>query len=488
MFFVLVVSLFTTRIILEALGLIDYGIYNVVAGFVSMFAFLNTSMSNGIQRFYNFHIANGAGNITKVYNSALVIQALIALVILILLETFGLWYINSLMIIPEERLNATQCIFQFSVLSLLIIVMQVPYSAAIMAYEKMQFYSYISIIEVITKLFIAYFLLVVKQDKLVTYGLLTLIVTFMIFIVNFAYAKIKFKDLRFKLSWNKVYLKPMLSFSGWNIFGSFAYLIKNQGLNLLLNAFFGPVVNAARGISNMVMNAIQGFQSNIVIAFRPQIVQSYAAQDINRVTNLFYSLSKISFIMLTLLSVPVMIEIEYILNLWLGSTVPEYTYSFTMLILINMVISSLNTPVSQVVHATGKMKNYQLATSSVVCSILPISWLALKLGFNPNSVFIVSLIITVINQYVCMILLKHIFQYNIINYCKKVIAPCVVFSIIVVCISYIPVVLMQRSLLRLCLVIILSVITSCTVAYCLLFTKQEQSIVISFVKKIIVSH
>ena len=428
---------------------------------------------------------NDTGNITKVYNTALQIQSLIALILLILLETFGLWYINSQMIIPADRLNAAQWIFQFSVLSLIIIVIQVPYSAAIMAHEKMQFYSYISIVEVIAKLAIAYSLLIVKQDKLIIYGLLSLIVTVIIFTVNYSYAKIKFSDLKFRLSWNKDYFKPMLSFSGWNIFGTFAYLLKGQGLNLLLNAFFGPVVNAARGISNMVMNAIQGFQSNIVIAFRPQIVQSYAAQDINRVTTLFYSLSKISFIMLALLSVPIMVEIKYILNLWLGSTVPEYTYSFTMLILINMLISSLNTPISQVVHATGKMKNYQLITSLVICSILPISWLTLKLGCNPNSVFIISLIMTTINQYVCMILLKRIFQYNIIDYCKKVLNPCILFSIIVLCVSCIPVLLMHTSLLRFVTVVILSLMTSCIVAYCLIFTKQEQSIIISFIKKII---
>ena len=216
MFFVLVVSLFTTRIVLQALGVIDYGIYNVVAGFVSMFAFLNTSMSNGIQRFYNFQMGcNDKGNITKVYNTALQIQALIALILLILLETFGLWYINYQMIIPADRLNAAQWIFQFSVLSLIIIVIQVPYSAAIMAHEKMQFYSYISIVEVIAKLAIAYLLLIVKYDKLVIYGLLSLIVTIIIFTANFAYAKIKFRDLKFRLFWDKDYLKPMLSFSGW---------------------------------------------------------------------------------------------------------------------------------------------------------------------------------------------------------------------------------------------------------------------------------
>ena len=486
MFFVLVVSLFTTRIVLQALGVVDYGIYNVMAGFVSMFAFLNTSMSNGIQRFFNFHMGkNDADSITKVYNAALQIQALIALVVLILLETFGLWYINYHMVIPADRINAALWIFQFSALSLIIIILQVPYSAAIMAHERMQFYSYISVIEVIAKLSIAYLLVIVKSDKLIIYGLLLFIVTLIIFIINFVYAKIQFQDLKFKLSRDKDYFKPMLSFSGWNIFGSFAYLLKGQGLNLLLNAFFGPVVNAARGISNMVMSAIQGFQSNIVIAFRPQIVQSYAKKDINRVTKLFYSLSKISYIMLTLLSIPVIIEIKYILELWLGSNVPEYTYTFTILILINMIISSLNTPISQIVHATGKMRNYQLITSLVICSILPISWVILKLGYDPNSVFIVSLIMTIINQYVCMILLKQIFQYSIIDYIRKVIIPCIVFSIIVFCVSYIPILLMQASLLRFIIVLILSIATSCIVAYYAIFTKQEQFIAISFIKKII---
>ena len=485
MFFVLIVSLFTTRIVLQALGVIDYGIYNVVAGFVSMFSFLNTSMANGIQRFYNFKMGlNDTESITKVYNAALQIQALIALILFALLETFGLWYINSQMVIPADRLDAARWIFQFSVLSLIIIVMQVPYSAAIMANEKMQFYSYISIVEVIAKLSIAYLLLIVRYDKLFTYGLLLFITTFIIFIINFIFAKIKFRYLKFNLSWDKNYFKPMLSFSGWNIFGSFAYLLKGQGLNLLLNAFFGPIVNAARGISNMIMNAIQGFQSNIVIAFRPQIVQSYAAQDISRVTKLFYSLSKISFIMLSLISIPVIIEIKYILNLWLGSNVPEYTYSFTILTLINMIISSLTTPISQIVHATGKMKDYQLITSLVISSILPISWFFLKLNYNPNSVFIISLIMTIINQYVCMHLLKDIFQYNIIDYCKKVLIPCVVYSIIVVSVSYIPILFMQTSFFRFTIVVILSIITSCVVAYYFIFTKQEQFIAMSFIKKI----
>ena len=489
MFFVLIVSLFTTRIVLQALGVVDYGIYNIVAGFVSMFAFLNTSMSNAIQRFYNFQMGlNNVEGATKVYNAALQIQLLIALVLLFLLETFGLWYINHQMVIPDDRLNAARWVFQCSVLSLLIIVIQVPYSAAIMAHEKMQFYSYISIIEVIAKLLIAYLLLTVKSDKLIIYGLLLFIVTFIIFIINYVFAKIKFRDFKFNLSWDKNDFKPMLSFSSWNIFGSFAYLLKGQGLNLLLNAFFGPIVNAARGISNMIMNAIQGFQSNIVIAFRPQIVQSYAAHDISRVTKLFYSLSKISFIMLSLISIPVIIEIKYILNLWLGSNVPEYTYSFTILILINMVISSLNTPISQIVHATGKMKNYQLITSLVICSILPISWVFLKLNYNPNSVFIISLIVTIINQYVCMHLLKRIFQYNIIDYCNKVLIPCAVFSIIVVSVSYIPILFMETSFFRFAIVVILSIMTSCIVAYYLIFTKQEQFIAASFIKKIIHHH
>lgn len=481
---VLVVSLFTTRVVLQALGVEDYGIYNVVSGFVTMFAFLNTSMSNGVQRFYNFSLGSkSAYNITDVYNTAIQIQGLFALILLFLLETFGMWYIYNEMVIPAERFFAALWVFQFSVLSLIILVLQIPYAASIMAYERMDYYAYLSIFDVLSKLGIAYAVKYFYTDKLVLYGVFNMLVSLILFFLYFGYAKKNFKDLKLDFKIRKQLFKPMLSFSGWNMFGSFAYMIKGQGLNMLLNVFFGPIVNAARGISNMVMSAIQGFQSNIVVAFRPQLVQSYAAGDNRRVTKLFYSLSKVSFILLALLSIPVMIEIEYILHIWLGETIPDYTISFTVLVLINMLVSSLNSPVSQVVHATGRMKNYQVGTSLMVCAILPLSWIFLKFGCSPIAVYVISLIISIFNQILCNILLKKIYDYSITDYYKKVVFPCFIFAVVVSILPFCIRILLPLSFMRLVLTCISTIVTAVFISYIFVLDKQEKNVAKEIIKK-----
>lgn len=485
MILVLVVSLYTTRVVLNALGVVDYGIYNVVAGFVSMFAFLNTSMSNGIQRFYNFKLGSeGEESFTKVYNTALVIQGLLAVIVVVLLETIGLWYLNHKMVIPIERMATALWIYQFSVISLVLVIMQIPYSASIMAHERMDYYAYVSIIEVVLKLAFALWLPRVKYDKLFVYGCYSLGISILNFLLYFAYSKHHFKSLKLQRLFQKDLFKDMLSFSGWNIFGTFAYMLKNQGLNVLLNAFFGPIVNAARGVSGMIGTAIQGFQSNIVISFRPQIVQSYAEKNFSRVKSLMYSLSKISYILLFMLSMPVIIELPFILHLWLGDVVPEYTISFTTLMLIIMIISSLNTPLSQVVHATGKMKNYQIGTSLVVCAILPVSWLLLKLGGNPNTVYLVSLCLMVINQMVCLFLLKKVFPYKILEYFKKVLLPCFIITITAPILPTIIHMLMDASFIRLIFVAVVGVVASIFTSYFWALNAYEKQLVSEFINRI----
>lgn len=485
MFLVLVVSLYTTRVVLNALGVVDYGIYNVVAGFVSMFAFLNTSMSNGIQRFYNFKLGSeGEDSIKKVYNTALVIQSLLALIVVILLETVGLWYLNVKMVIPSERMATAQWIYQFSVMSLVIVIMQIPYSAAIMAHERMSYYAYVSIIEVVLKLVFALILPHVDSDKLLVYGVYSLGISLLNFLLFFIYSKRNFKSIVFQRVFYKDLFVNMLSFSGWNIFGTFAYMIKNQGLNVLLNAFFGPVVNAARGVSTMISSAIQGFQSNIVISFRPQVVGSYAEGNYHRVTNLMFSLSKISYYMLYVISVPVIIELTYILHLWLGDTIPEYTEPFTVLVLLIMIVSALNTPLSQVVHATGKMRNYQVVTSIFICLILPVAWVFLKLGGDPVTVYWISLIITCLNQVICMLLLKRVYDYSIRAYIKEIIVSCLLVSIGGLILPVVAHFFMPESFWRLVVVTLLGVSSTAACAY-LTFNKEEKQLVQGFVKKII---
>ena len=484
MILVLFVSIYTTRVVLNALGVVDYGINNVVAGFVSMFAFLNTSMANGIQRFYNFTLGKKEEHgIKNVYNTAFQIQSVLAFIILLLLETVGLWYMYNEMQIPAERFQTALWVFQFAVASTVLLILQAPYASAIMAYEKMNYYAYVGIIEVVIKLLIAYSLTKSDSDRLFLYGFLHFATSLILFLMYYIYAKTKFKDLKFEFAIHKELFKPMLSFSGWNIFGSFAYMLKGQGLNLLLNSFFGVVVNSARGISNMIMSALQGFQANIVIAFRPQIVKSYANEDYARTTKLFFSLSRISFLMLAILSAPVIMEIDYILNLWLGGTVPEYTKSFTILILLNMIISSLTAPLSQVVHATGKMKTYQMSTSIIVCSIIPISWCFLKLGYDANSVYYTSLGITIINQIICNIIVKRIFPYSLREYFKTVIVPCTAFIVTILAIPSPIIYFMEESFIRLVLTTIVIIITAVFVAYFIVLNKDEKRLLRKFIKK-----
>ena len=349
----------------------------------------------------------------------------------------------------------------------------------------MDYYAYVSVFDVLAKLGIAYAIKYSDSDRLLLYGFLNLVVVLVGFVLYFFYAKIRFKDLKTASCVKKDLFRSMLCFSGWNVFGSFAYMLKSQGLNMLLNLFFGPVINAARGVSNMVMSAIHGFQANVVVAFRPQLVQSYAGGDFRRVEKLFFSLSKVSFVLLSTLSIPIIIEIDYILKLWLGSEVPDYTIPFTILVLINMVISSLNTPVSQVVHATGHMKNYQIGTSLAVCSIVPIAWIFLKQGYNATTVYWISLLVTIVNQIICNVLLKQVFDYNIISYLKYVILPCVVFAILSPIVPIVITFLFPIGFIRLVLVSVVSVFLSMIIALLVVLDNSEREMLKSVAHKLL---
>lgn len=428
---VMAINLYVTRVILNVLGVSDYGVYNVVCGFVSMFGFLNTSMANGIQRFYNFELGkNGEDAVAKVYNTALIIQFVLAVGIVILTETIGLWYVNTKMVISPERIIAANWIFQFSVLSLVFVIMQIPYSAAILAYEKMDYYAIVSIIDVLMKLSIVLILPHLSGDSLILYGLLMMAISILNFILYYVYCHKKFHRLRFERIFDKSLFKSMLGFSGWNLFGSFAYVVKGQGVNVLINSFFGTAVNAANGIATQISSAILTFAANIVLAFKPQLTQSYAMGDYSRAKNLMFSMSKIAYTLMCVIAIPIMVEMDYVLTLWLSSDIPTYTHSFANLTIIATMIGILNTPITQMIHASGQMKKYQIATSIVICSILPISWLFLKFGYGATSVFVITIIIMVINQVVCLQVLHSIFKFSVTKYVKEVVVPCIIITII----------------------------------------------------------
>lgn len=482
--FILFVSLYTTQVVLNSLGIMDYGIYNVVAGFVSMFSFLNASMSSCTQRFYNFKKGKEDNmGMMDVFNTSLCIQAIIVIICFVLLESFGLWYINHKMVIPPERLTAANWLFQFSVFNLLIVIIQIPFVGAIIANEKMDYYALVGIIDVLAKLAIVLILPHVNADKLIFYGSLILITGIINLLMYGIYAKIKFDFIKLSYRFNKSLFKEMFRFTGWTIFDTIAYIFKGQGINVLLNAFCGPVINAARGIAYQITNALSSFQSNVIVAFKPQLIQSYAEKNYNRVNRLLYSSSKISYILLATFVIPIIIELEYILNLWLKGIVPEYTIPFTVIILIDMVVSSLNTPISVTIQATGRIRNYQVIRSLITLSVLPISWICMKYLSNPNIVFIVSFIITIIIQPISMMLLHKVFPYSYKEYTVKVIFPCLIFSLIVPIFPFILKQIMTEGLIRLSIITIISLIISLCISWLLVLDTNERIILRKFISR-----
>lgn len=486
MFLVLALTLYITRALLKMLGVMDYGIYNVVCGFVSMFAFLNICMSNAVQRFYNYEFGkNGEGAIQRVYVTTIIIQLILVGIILILTETLGLWYLYHKMVIPVERFYAAKWIYQFSIFSFVFIIMQVPYMGAIMAYEKMNFYALVSSIDVLLKLGIVTLLQYGDYDKLIFYGGLYAIISIVDFLLYFIYSKRHIRELRFKIAFHKDLFSPMLSFLGWNIFGTFAFMMKGQGLNVLLNAFFGPIVNAARGISYQISNALLSFSSNIYIAFKPQLVQAYSTNNYNHVRNMVFSMSKITYYLLYMMAVPVVLEIHYILTLWLDGNIPKYTSVFTIVVIMNLLIDNFNTPLTQLIHATGKLRKYQLVSSAINILVLPIAWLFVRAGSSPLSVFWICLVISIINQCASLLVVNSIFHIGIRMYYIKVILPSFLVSITIPILPVIVWLNMESSFYRLLIVSIMSLISAIVFVYLLGINRKEKEIIKEMINKVL---
>ena len=485
MVLVLVVSLYTSRVILESLGVSDFGIYNVVAGFVSMFAFINNAMTTGVQRFYNFELGkNGLEGAQRVFNTSIWTQFALAFIIVVITESVGLWYINNKMVIPENRLDAALWIFHFSVGALFINIMSVPFTASIMAHEKMSVYAYLSVFDAIAKLLIAVSLPYIQMDKLIIYGLLLLLVSIIIFLINIFYARFSFCEVRLKRVFHKELFKDLLSFSGWNIIGKFAIVMKGQGLNMILNLFFGPVVNAARGIAYQVNSALNGFVSTVTIAVKPQMTQSYAQGNISRTFHLMFSISKLCSIILILLAIPLCLEIDFVLSLWLGKSVPEYTNIFILLIFLSTFVSNLNAPVSFVVHATGKMKKYQIVTSLIEILMIPSSFVILKLGAEPWVVFIVEFVFVILGHLASLIILKNILYYSLKDYLKDIVIPLLFLSIITSLIGCLCKFMLQEGFLRLVLIISITSITCVFLSFMFVLNRQEKETVASFLNRL----
>ena len=479
------VSIYTTRVVLNVLGVEDYGIYNVVCGFVSMFGFLNTSLSNGIQRFYNYEETNGGSEALKrVFQTAFLIQLCLAILVFILVEGIGIWYINNKMVLPECRVPAANWVFQCSVISLILVIFQIPYSAAILAQEKMDYYAIVSIIDVLLKLLIVLALPYFSGDYLVVYGVLQVLVSLLNFVLYVGYSKKCFSELTLENVFYKDLFVSIFKFSGWNVLDTFAWMTQNQGVNMVINLFRGTSVNAARGVAGQIQVAISSLCSNLVIAFRPQLVQSYAGGDLIRTKKMMYSMSKIMFILYFALALPLCVEIDYILNLWLGNNVPPYTAQFTILALISMIPRNFTMALSQVVHATGKLSRYEITTCFVVMLSLPLSYIALKVGYSVISVYCIDLAVFIALFISCLLVFRTIFPLSVPDYLKRVMAPCALLAILAVSFSIaIRSLMAESSFVRLVVVVISSIIAVVFLSFIIVLDKNERRLVLNYVRR-----
>lgn len=473
MIFIMAVTLYTSRVVLRVLGVEDFGIFNVVAGVVAMFGFLNSSMSATTQRFISFSLGRGDDNLNKVFSTCVLTHALIALGVLVLVESVGLWFLYNKMIIPEVRMDAAFWVFQFSALSTVVTVMSIPFNADIIAHEKMSAFAYISIVEVCLKLLIVFLLDVGNIDKLVLYGFLLLLVQCGIFLTYMGYCLRHFKESRFRFVYEKKLFSEVFSFAGWNLWGYLASILYTQGLNILLNVFFGPVVNAARGLANQVDGAIRLFASNFQMAINPQIVKTYAAKDLESMHKLVFRSSKFSFFLLLALSLPVMIEAPMILRLWL-STVPDWTASFLRLMLVVVIVDSVANPLMTSAAATGRIKLYQSVLGGIQLLIVPVAYVVLRMGGEPNSVFVVHICICLIAFAVRLFIVRGMIGLSIKKYLMEV---CVKSGVVTVVATVLPLTLyffMTNSLLSAIVVVFVSLGSVAVSAYAIGLTKSER--------------
>ncbi len=424
MFFIMAVSLYTSRVVLSTLGVDDFGIYNVVGGVVSMFGFLNGALAVCTQRYLNYELGKGDANrLQKVFITSLTIHALISIIVVILAETIGLWFLYNKMTIPDARMNAAFWVYQFSIITTVVLMMSVPYNAAIIAHEKMSAFAYISVLEVILRLAIVFLLQIGNFDRLIFYAFLMLVVQMSIRVIYGLYCNKHFCETKFRMLWDGTLFREMLGFSGWSIFGNLAGVASTQGLNILLNMFFNPIVNAARGISVQVQNALMQFSVNFQTAMNPQITKSYATGDYNYMHGLIYRSSKFTFFLLYLLSLPIILESDTILHIWL-KVVPDYTVPFLHLILIASIINSVANPLMAAANATGNIRVYQTVVGCLILAILPISYVVLKLGGDPVSVFVVNLVVLAVAFIVRLFIVRSLIHLSITAYCKQVIVKC----------------------------------------------------------------
>ena len=487
--FTMLISLYTSRVVLNTLGVTDYGVYNVVGGVVAMFGFINGSMSSATQRYITFALGKGdSGRLRTVFSTALQIHFLIAVLIVVLGETVGLWFMYTQMQIPAGRMDAAFWVLQCSILSTVVMIISVPYNADIVAHEKMSAFAYISILEAVLKLAIVYALVISPFDKLVFYALLILAVQLLIRFCYNHYCNRHFPESRYRHVWDKRLFREMTGFAGWSMFGNLSSVLFGQGLNMLLNVFFGPVVNAARAVAVQVQNAIQQFVGNFQMALNPQITKTYAKGEMADMHKLMFRSARFSFYLLFFLSLPVLFETDFILTVWL-KTVPENTVVFLRIMISTSLIYTLANPMIIANQATGKVRKYQMVCGTILLMILPMSYVCLKLGCPAYSVFIVHFCMESVAQLARMIMLRPLIGIRLRDYFTNVYSRVFLVVVLSVIVPFLVYESMDSTMLRFFVMCMVCVLSVGTVAYTVGLSRGERSFIkakaVSVVNKIL---
>lgn len=417
---VMAISLYTSRIILQNLGVMDYGLYSVVGGIAVTFMFLNTAMNSSTQRYLTISIGKGEDEeLHKVFNVSNVIHFLIGIIIVVVCEIFGLWFIFNKMTIPDGRETAVLWTFQLSLIAVFVTIISVPYNALLISREKMSAFAYISIADVIFKLFIAYIISIVHFDRLIFYALLIVISQILIRMLYVIYCKRNFRECSFKFYKFDSLYKDMTIFASWGLLGHIAWIINTSVQDMLLNVFFTPVINAARGLAIKVTNAVSGFSDNFQTAVSPQITKAYAVGNIERTYSLIYNSTRFSFYLLWILSLPLILCMDEILGIWL-TEVPPYTSIFLTLVLVHNIIASGANPLNMAIRAKGQIKYPEIFGGLILILNLPLSYIALKLGYPPQSVFVILILCRVLNQILRIYFAHRYLSMPIFTYLRKV--------------------------------------------------------------------
>lgn len=487
MLFAMVVSLYTSRVVLDYLGESDYGIQNVVGGIVTMFAFLSNTLASASQRYFAFELGrNNIQRLKNIFSLTLLLYLIVSVVIVLLAETVGLWFVNHKMLIPLERLDAANWVFQISIISFCVTILATPYQALIIARERMDVYAIVGILDAILHLLFVIFLqyCVHDVDSLIAYGLVMLAYKCICQAIYVIYARYKFNEANLLFCWNGPLAKEMLSYSFWNIFGAIAQICRSQGINMLISAFFLPGINAARGIAYQVNNALNVFATNFYTAVRPQVTKRYASGDMSSTMSLVFSSSKFTFFLMAFISIPMLVYIKPIMSIWLVS-VPDYAVFFTQLVIIIALIDSLSNPLMTLMQATGRVKKYQLITGGLVLLNLPMSWYLLHLGFTAEYTMYVDIFIASVSLISRLYIVKENVEFSIRQYSQSILSRVLIVSLFTYIMSRILFLLndcFYSELLSTLILYVFSVFISIIIIYFIGLDGTERNLVYNVVK------